>query len=90
MRPARHRRLTPATSSAPDHAPQDGVALVLQGGFHDARGRYGVGDIAVADHTIEHRPVADRTDTCIIFVVLEAPIKLTGLLGRLVQRILGG
>ena len=66
------------------------AVLVLQGGFRDATGHYGVGDIAVADPTIEHRPVADRTDTCIIiFVVLEAPVKLTGLIGRLLQRVFG-
>ncbi|HLH98945.1 MAG TPA: cupin domain-containing protein [Xanthobacteraceae bacterium] len=63
------------------------AALVLQGGFHDARGRYGVGDLAVADHTVAHRPVADREGICIIFVVLEGPVKLTGLVGRLIQRI---
>ena len=65
------------------------AALVLQGGYHDAFGHYGVGDIAVADYTVEHRPVVDRTDACIILVVLEAPVRLTGLLGRLVQRIFG-
>jgi len=63
------------------------VALVLQGGFRDVHGRYRAGEIAVADHTVEHRPVADRGEVCIIFVVLDAPIRLTGLLGRLIQRI---
>jgi putative transcriptional regulator len=63
------------------------AALVLQGGFHDAYGRYGVGDIAVSDRGITHRPVTDRDGICIIFVVLDAPVRLTGFFGRLIQRI---
>ena len=63
--------------------------LVLQGGFRDQNGHYAPGDIAVADGTIDHRPVADRSVTCIIFVVLEAPVRLTGPFGRRIQRIFG-
>ena len=65
------------------------AVLVLQGGFHDADGHYARGDIAVADYTIEHRPVADRSVECIIFLVLGAPVKLTGPFGRFIQRIFG-
>jgi putative transcriptional regulator len=68
------------------HAGLEAV-LVLQGGFHDQNGHYAPGDIAVADGTIDHRPVADRSGECIIFMVQEAPVRLTGPLGRLVQRI---
>jgi putative transcriptional regulator len=63
------------------------AVLVLQGGFRDGNRHYAPGDIAVADDTIEHRPVADRAAECIIFVVLGAPVKLTGPFGRLIQRI---
>ena len=66
-------------SSLPAHTHEGLEAvLVLQGGFSDAIGHYGPGDIAVSDGTIDHRPVADRLTECIIFVVLEAPVKLTG------------
>jgi len=65
------------------------AALVLQGGFTDASGHYAVGDIAVTDGSVKHRPVADRAGECIIFVVLEAPVRLTGLFGRLVQLLFG-
>jgi putative transcriptional regulator len=68
------------------HAGLEAV-LVLQGGFRDQGGHYGLGDIAVADGTINHRPVADRTVDCIIFVVEEAPVQLTGPIGRVVQRL---
>jgi putative transcriptional regulator len=65
------------------------AALVLQGGFTDASVHYGPGDIAVADGTIDHRPVADPAGECIIFIVQEAPVRLTGRFGRLIQRIFG-
>jgi putative transcriptional regulator len=66
------------------------AVLVLQGGFRDQNRHYSAGDIAVADGTIDHRPVADRGVDCIIFVVQEAPVRLTGPLGRLVQRFFRG
>ena len=66
------------------------AVLVLQGGFHDQAGHHGVGDIAVADRTIDHRPIADAAVECTIFVVQEAPVRLTGPLGRVVQRLFRG
>jgi putative transcriptional regulator len=70
------------------HAGLEAV-LVLHGSFRDAHGRYVRGDIAVADATIDHRPVADAAAECIIFIVEEAPVRLTGPFGRLVQRLFG-
>ena len=66
------------------------AVLVLQGGFHDADGDYVRGDLAVADGTVDHRPVAYGPDECIIFVVLGAPVKLTGPFGRFLPRTFGG
>jgi putative transcriptional regulator len=66
------------------------AVLVLQGGFRDQNGHHAPGDIAVADGTIDHRPVADRSAECIIFVVQEAPVRLTGPFGRVVQRLFRG
>jgi ChrR Cupin-like domain len=68
------------------HAGLEAV-LVLQGGFSDAHGHYVRGDIAVADPTIDHRPVADPAEECIIFIVQEAQVRLTGPIGRLIQRV---
>jgi putative transcriptional regulator len=65
------------------------AVLVLQGGFRDANGHYIRGDVAVADDTVDHRPVADRSTECIIFIVREAQVKLTGPFGRLLQRMFG-
>jgi putative transcriptional regulator len=79
-----------AGKAIPAHTHQGLEAvLVLQGGFRDADRHYAPGEIAVADGSIDHRPVADRSGQCIIFVVLEAPIRLTGPFGRLIQRVFG-
>lgn len=65
------------------------VTLVLQGGFGDATGHYRRGDIAIADGDVDHRPKADDDADCICFAVIDAPLRLTGPVGRLVQRFLG-
>jgi putative transcriptional regulator len=56
--------------------------VVLQGGYTDSTGNYGVGDFAVGPGTQEHEPIADRGEPCIALVVLEKPIVLTGFWGR--------
>jgi putative transcriptional regulator len=86
---ARFLRCRPG-SAIPSHTHEGLEAvLVLQGSFHDADGHYAVGDIAVADATVDHRPVADPAGECIIFVVQEAPVRLTGPFGRILQWIFG-
>ncbi|NJL07284.1 MAG: transcriptional regulator [Methylacidiphilales bacterium] len=65
------------------------AVLVLKGGFIDIDGHYVRGDIAVADESTDHKPVADDDEDCICFVVEEGHVKLTGLLGRIFQRIAG-
>lgn len=61
------------------------ITLVLQGGFSDSNGHYGVGDIAYADDDVNHRPVADAGEVCICFAVVDAPVELTGPIGRLMN-----
>lgn len=58
------------------------ITLVLDGAFRDSTGHYRAGDIAFADDTVEHRPVADLGRDCICFAVTDAPLRLTGLFGR--------
>lgn len=77
-----------ATIPAHTHEGFEAV-LVLQGGFRDAKCHYATGDIAVADGSVDHRLVADRSAECIIFIVLGGPVKLTGPFGRFIQRIFG-
>lgn len=61
------------------------LTLVLQGGFADFGRDYARGDVAMADQQIVHSPVADGGETCLCLAVTDAPLKLTGLVGMLVN-----
>lgn len=58
------------------------LTLVLEGAFHDEVGHYRRGDLAIADSSIDHRPTADTEQDCLCLAVTDAPLRLTGLLGR--------
>lgn len=61
------------------------LTLVLAGGFTDVGGHYGRGDLAEGDPAEEHRPVADHDADCLCLVVLDAPVRLLGVMGRLMN-----
>lgn len=61
------------------------VTLVLKGGFSDTYGHYRRGDIAIADGEVDHQPRADEDEDCICFAVTDAPLRLTGPLGRMLR-----
>jgi len=61
------------------------MTLVLAGGFSDEMGHYLRGDVAEADPSIDHRPVADPGEDCLCLAVTDAPLKLTGPFGRLLN-----
>jgi putative transcriptional regulator len=63
------------------------MTLVLSGSFSDMLGSYERGDIAVADSNIDHRPVIGPDADCICFVVTDAPLRLTGPIGKIVSRV---
>ena len=65
------------------------LTLVLDGAFDDTDGHYGRGDIAAADETVEHRPIAAKDRPCICFAVTTAPLKLTGSYAQLFSDIFG-
>ncbi len=65
------------------------LSLVLDGAFTDVLGRFGRGDISIADEHVDHRPVADKSGPCIGFAVVDAPLKLTGSLTQRIGDILG-
>jgi putative transcriptional regulator len=56
--------------------------VVLQGGYTDSTGNYGVGDFAVGPGPEQHEPIADPGGPCIALIVIERPIVLTGPFGR--------
>lgn len=61
------------------------LTLVLQGGFGDRTGHYLRGDVAEADSDLEHCPIADDDEPCLCLVVTDAPLRLTGRLGRMLN-----
>lgn len=65
------------------------LTLVLEGAFHDHRGRFVPGDISVADESLDHRPVADDDLPCLCLSVLFAPLKYTGSRTRFVGDLIG-
>jgi len=76
----------PPGQAVPDHGHQGlEMTLVLQGAFSDETGRFGVGDLEVADDTLEHTPVAEAGAPCICLAATEAPLKFKTLIPRLLQ-----
>ena len=65
------------------------LSLVLDGAFTDRTGRYGRGDISLADDTIDHRPTAEKDRPCIGLAVTDGPLRLTGPLHQRLSDILG-
>ncbi len=61
------------------------LTLVLAGGFSDHDGHYLPGDFATADPSVNHRPVADPGEDCLCLAVTDAPLRLTGPFGRLLN-----
>lgn len=59
--------------------------VVLVGGFHDEGIGFGRGDFNAKDSSHCHQPQVDDDGECICLVVLDAPLKLTGALGILVN-----
>ena len=80
----------PAGVGVPQHS-HGGMelTLVLQGAFSDADGRFGPGDVEIADEDTDHAPVADPSEDCICLAVTDAALKFKSLLPRLVQPFVG-
>lgn len=76
----------PPGQAVPDHG-HNGLemTLVLQGSFSDETGRYGVGDVELADEDLEHTPIADPGDPCICLAATDARLKFNALVPRLLQ-----
>lgn len=78
-------RISPG-KSMPKHTHKGHEAtVVLRGGFEDASGHFVVGDVAMTDESIDHQPTADDGVDCICYAVTDAPLKLTGTFGRLLN-----
>ncbi len=64
------------------------VTLVLRGSFSDSLGTYRMGDLAFANPQVNHRPVTGVDEECLCFAVTDAPLRLTGRVGRIVETLL--
>lgn len=58
------------------------LTLVLSGGYTDNGDHFARGDLQIADASLTHQPKADDGEPCLCLVVLDAPIHLTGKIGR--------
>ena len=61
------------------------LTLVLAGGFTDGGGHYLRGDLSFSDGEVDHSPRADDDGECICLTVIDAPLRLTGPLMRLLN-----
>jgi putative transcriptional regulator len=75
-----------AGAAVPEHTHRGGeITVTLTGGYSDGFNHYERGDFQYADPSLTHRPRADEGEDCLCLVVLDAPIRLTGPLGRLID-----
>ncbi|AMY71396.1 ChrR family anti-sigma-E factor [Frigidibacter albus] len=76
----------PAGSAVPDHSHRGReLTLVLQGAFQDEDGRFGPGDIEIADQAVQHTPTAEPGQPCICLAATDAPLRFRSLIPRLAQ-----
>lgn len=76
----------PPGQAVPDHG-HNGLELtmVLQGAFSDETGRYGAGDIEVADADLEHTPTAEDGEPCICLAATDASLRFNAWMPRMLQ-----
>tara|TARA_R110000787_G_scaffold16825_3_gene52888 strand:+ start:7759 stop:8415 length:657 start_codon:yes stop_codon:yes gene_type:complete len=75
-----------ATVPRHTHGAQE-FTLVLAGGYSDATGSYGPGDLAVKGPEDTHLPVGDEGEVCYALII-HGGLRLTGAMG-IVQRLMG-
>ncbi len=61
------------------------ATLVLTGAFTDEGACFARGDVALADASVDHSPVAEMGEDCICLAVTGGPLRLTGPFGRLLN-----
>lgn len=62
------------------------TTLVLSGAFRDGDAVFARGDVATATNADDHRPVTTPEAECLCFAVIDGPLRLTGPMGRLLNR----
>ncbi|SOD90317.1 ChrR family anti-sigma-E factor [Caenispirillum bisanense] len=86
---ARLFRIKPG-AALPEHSHNGAeYTLVLAGGFSDEVGSFARGDVACADETLLHQPIADPGEPCLCLAVTDAPLRFTGVVPRLMAPFFG-
>jgi putative transcriptional regulator len=57
----------------------------MSGSFSDRTCDYSEGDFILADQSTTHQPRASMDQDCICLAVMDAPLKMTGLFGRMLN-----
>jgi putative transcriptional regulator len=65
------------------------TACILQGGFSDEAGEYGVLDIAEGDAALHHVPIASPGEDCVCLIATTGRLRAHSWLARLVQPLVG-
>lgn len=72
------------------HSHQDReLTMVLSGSYQDEIGRFKAGDIADLDEDIEHQPVVDTDEPCVVLIATTSPVRFSGVLGKMIQPFVG-
>jgi putative transcriptional regulator len=75
-----------AGGKAPSHTHRgEETTIVLQGAFADHKGVFNQWDFVTLNHEDDHKPLALGCEDCITLSVLSAPVKLTGIFGRMLN-----
>lgn len=86
---ARLLRIAPGVS-VPHHTHGGNeLTLILKGSYNDELGRFCQGDVADLDGEVSHQPLVDTDEECICLIATDAPLKFSGLVGKLVQPFIG-
>lgn len=61
------------------------ISVVIEGGFSDELGTYAAGDFVHLDGKHNHSPLAHADGDCWLLTIVEAPVKLTGPFGWIIN-----
>ena len=75
-----------AGQELPEHTHEGNeYTLVMSGSFSDRTCDYHKGDFILADSSTTHQPRASMEEDCICLAVMDAPLKMTGFFGRMLN-----
>ena len=73
-----------------DHSHSDReLTFVVRGSYSDELGQYVAGDIADLNGNHSHQPIVGSKEPCIALFATSAPVRYSGILGRIMQPFIG-